>query len=550
MDTPEEKNLPSDNESSASIPIACSQHLNAETNQFEEPTEEDLMTCRREADKLPKMAILVAVVSLCERYAYYGFLGILQNYIQNRRDDPLRPGALGLGQDIASLMINCFTLVSQVTPLATAAIADSYLGHYKTLRTCFCMYAVGLAILLITSLPPLLRQGSGLPGLIVALVIISLGVGGVKSTLPPFLAEQCHASKTRIRISKTGERVIVDREATVEYAFNVYYWCVNIGGQAIVASTLLEKNIGFWVAFLICTCAIFLGLTLLFLGRKHYVNLPPDGSVLPSAWKVIYIAVRNGFRLDAARPEKVAEDTGKTVKWRDSFIEEMEKALVAVRIGVPFVVYWLCQNQLTSNTISQAANMETSGVPNDLMPDLNAITVLLCLPLATHGLYPLLRKLRISFPPVTRIALGFLLEAMAMGFAAGVQGYIYASGPCYDHPRACPASPDGSLPNRVSVAMQIPIYVFEGLGEIFSNPAMYEYAFTEAPHSMKAVLQAFFALTAAAGSALGLALTPTYKDPYLLAMYASLAGAMFVGAVGVYVLLRPRRRRADSEARS
>ena len=85
--------------------------------------------------------------------------------------------------------------------------------------------------------------------------------------------------------------------------------------------------------------------------------------------------------------------------------------------SVPFVVYWLCQNQLTSNTISQAANMETSGVPNDLMPDLNAITVLLCLPLATHGLYPLLRKLHISFPPVTRIALGFLLEAMAMSKA-------------------------------------------------------------------------------------------------------------------------------------
>ena len=90
--------------------------------------------------------------------------------------------------------------------------------------------------------------------------------------------------------------------------------------------------------------------------------------------------------------------------------------------SVPFIVYWLCQNQLTSNTISQAANMETGGVPNDLMPNLNAITVLLCLPLATHGLYPLLRRLRISFPPVSRIALGFLLEALAIGYAAGVQG--------------------------------------------------------------------------------------------------------------------------------
>ena len=82
MDTPEEKNhdRPSKNENSASIPTACSQHLNAETNHFEEPTEEDLKTCRREADKLPKMAILVAVVSLCERYAYYGFLGILREH--------------------------------------------------------------------------------------------------------------------------------------------------------------------------------------------------------------------------------------------------------------------------------------------------------------------------------------------------------------------------------------------------------------------------------------------------------------------------------------
>jgi POT family proton-dependent oligopeptide transporter len=29
----------------------------------------------------------------------------------------------------------------------------------------------------------------------------------------------------------------------------------------------------------------------------------------------------------------VAEDTGKTVKWHESFIEEIKKALVAARIG-------------------------------------------------------------------------------------------------------------------------------------------------------------------------------------------------------------------------
>ena len=69
--------------------------------------------------------------------------------------------------------------------------------QYNNLLIC-SMYAVGLTILLITSLPPLLRQGSGLPGLIVALAVISLGVGGVKSTLPPFLGQ----SSLYIRLSQ------------------------------------------------------------------------------------------------------------------------------------------------------------------------------------------------------------------------------------------------------------------------------------------------------------------------------------------------------------
>lgn len=68
--------------------------------------------------------------------------------------------------------------------------------------------------------------------------------------------------------------------------------------------------------------------------------------------------------------------------------------------------------------------------------------------------------------------------------------------------------------------------------------------------SMMAVLKAFFALTAAAGSALGLALTQTFRDPYLLAVYLSLAGITFVGAVGEYTLLRPRRTSVDSDAGS
>lgn len=175
------------------------------------PSDHELEELRKTADRLPAMAIVVIVVSLFERYAYYGFLGILresklgasnhpnhpeqitdifaENYIQNSYDDPLRPGALGLGQNLASLMINCFTLVAYISPLGAAVVADSYIGRYKALVISLSLYTIGLVVLLITSIPMLSQRGAGLPGLIVAMVWISLGLGGIKSTLPPFLGK-------------------------------------------------------------------------------------------------------------------------------------------------------------------------------------------------------------------------------------------------------------------------------------------------------------------------------------------------------------------------
>lgn len=184
-----------------------------------------------------------------------------------------------------------------------------------------------------------------------------------------------------------------------------------------------------------------------------------------------------------------------------------------------------------NNTISQAAEMQTYGVPNDLLVSVNSITVVIVMPIMTHGFYPLLRKLKIPFRPITRMAVGFFCEAFSIGYAAGVQGWIYASGPCYRHPRNCPASPNGKLPNNVNVAVQIPVYVLLGLGEVFAYPACYEYAYTKAPKTMKSMLQAVLSLAMAGAAMLGLALTPTSHDPQVLVMYASLAGVMMLTTV-------------------
>lgn len=50
---------------------------------------------RRIADSLPLSVWLIATIELCERFAYFGTVGPLQNYIQNPRNDLLRPGGIG-----------------------------------------------------------------------------------------------------------------------------------------------------------------------------------------------------------------------------------------------------------------------------------------------------------------------------------------------------------------------------------------------------------------------------------------------------------------------
>ena len=115
-----------------------------------------------------------------------------------------------------------------------------------------------------------------------------------------------------------------------------------------------------------------------------------------------------------------------------------------------------------------------------------------------------------------------------MGYAAIVQHLVYNSGPCYDAPLVCSASEDGTIPNRVSVFIQIPIYVLEGLAGIFTAPAMLEVAYVIAPKSMKSIIQAVFTLTGSVSSLMGIALTALYQDPKLVILYSLLSALMFV----------------------
>ncbi|KAJ5138897.1 uncharacterized protein N7515_003745 [Penicillium bovifimosum] len=497
-----------------------------------EPSSEQLESLKHVADKIPTAAWLVVIFSSMERFTYFAFSGPLQNYIQNPLNDTSRPGALGLGQSKATALICFLNVLTYTTVIPAAIVADGYLGPFITICVFSCFYLTGLLLLFLTSLPVSLHHNAGLGGLIAAFILIGVGVGGIKSSVAPFLADQLKKTKTRVEDRPNGQSVVIDREITIRKIYGIYYWGVNIGGLSGIATTELEKIYGFWAAFLLPLCSLAVSLVAFFIGRRRYIQHKPQAGTLMRVFKVLGLAIVPGkFSLSYATASH-QESLGRTVTWTDSFIAEFRVALIACRVWLIYPIVWLCFNQNQTNLVSQAANMQTYGIPNDMMTNLNPISVLLVIPILQKCVYPTMKRCRLDPRPTVRMTLGFICVAASMALAAGVQQIVYNSGPCYDSPRHCVV--DGRLekgPNDVSVALQVPIYVIGAIGETFFSIAGSEWAYNSAPEGMKSLLQAIYMLTLAVSSVLGIALSPTFKDPSMTIVFGAFAGVMAVLSV-------------------
>lgn len=231
--------------------------------------------------------------------------------------------------------------------------------------------------------------------------------------------------------------------------------------------------------------------------------------------------------------------------WTSVFVQEIRRGLRACRVVICFVIFYLCFNQTTNNIISQASQMEISGVSNDTIQSMNPIFYIVLNPLIQNILFPFLSRRRISFGPIARMSASFLFMALGTAYAAGIQKLIYSRGPCFTQPSACEAAVIATYddakqyrPNEISAWIQIPLHFLFAIGEIFGFVALNEFAYTEAPTNMKALVKAFEQFTAALGAALGVALGPVSKDPWMVIVYSVIAGVTAVTGIAVYATFR------------
>ncbi|KZT02811.1 PTR2-domain-containing protein [Laetiporus sulphureus 93-53] len=524
------------------------------------PTEEERLKLRRVADAIPWSAYLVAFVELAERFSYYGTTVVFTNFIQQ----PLPPhsrtgagyadgqsGALGLGQRASTAIGTFNSFWVYIIPLLGAYIADTRWGRFKTICISVGIALIGHVILVGSALPgPIEHQKLSLSIFLTAVVIMGIGTGGFKANISPLVAEQYRRTKLSVTTLQTGERVIIDPALTTARIYMYFYLFINTGalvGQ--IGMTYSEKYVGFWLAYSLPTLVFLLCPYILYLGRNRYIKTPPSESVLLTVFRMVKFQMNGRWSMNPfiiyermqspgfwtqARPSHVPPHNRPLwMTYSDGWVDEVRRGFKACEVFLWYPIYYLSLNQLNNNLTSQAATMRTDGVPNDVLSNLDPLTLVIFIPIFDFCLYPSLGYAGFRFTPLKRITAGFIMASIAMAWTASVQHSIYQRNPCGLYVATCEDADGRAVTSDLSVWLQAPSYILIGLSEILASITGLEYAYTKAPKNMRSLVMAVFLFMSAVASAIGEAFVSLSADPLLVWNYgvmsvlAAIAGTAF-----------------------
>lgn len=189
----------------------------------------------------PKGLYVCFLTELWERFSFYGMRAILVLYMVAKIDE-VNPG-LGWTKGFALSIYGWYTMAVYVTGLPGGWIADRFLGQKKTVMLGGLLLCIGHSILAIDSIT----------AFIVGLVLITLGVGGLKSNISTMVGGLYPAGDIR-------------RDS----AFTIFYMGINLG--ALISSVVVGyvgETIGWHYGFGLAGIGMLIGQAVFFFGRKH-----------------------------------------------------------------------------------------------------------------------------------------------------------------------------------------------------------------------------------------------------------------------------------------
>ena len=375
-------------------------------------------------DRLPPQTKYIVGNEACERFSFYGIVAILTNYATTLY------GGGDLAAEEAKETVHWFKMACYVMPLLGAWIADRFWGRYNTILWLSLAYCVGHA---------LLSMGvNTMWGLFSGLAFIAIGSGGIKPCVSAF----------------AGDQFAGGREHLVARIYNWFYWSINFGSFfAFQYIPQVAKKSYPW-AFALPGIAMGLATIIFWSGRRSYIRVPPARSAPP---------------VDAATR---AEDR-RTV-WR----------IVGIFATVPF--FWSLFDQQHTTWVQQGnvmAPFSALGLVFDgeTMQSVNAVLVLVFVPLFAVVAYPLLERAGIRMTSLRKMGCGFFLAGASFLAAAWVQARLDAHEP-------------------LSVGWQFLQYGLLTAGEVLISTTGLAFAFTQAPARLKSIIMSFWSLAVALGN--------------------------------------------------
>lgn len=296
------------------------------------------------------------------------------------------------------------------------------------------------------------------------------------------------------------------------------------------------------------------------------------GKVTGCVWR----AVRRRFRRDkrsSIGPRWIDAAIG---PYTEEFVDDVWGYLKVVLLFAPLPVYFALLVQQDSTWTFQATQLDTRvfgfRIEADQAKAVGPVIMLMMIPVWENLCVPLLRNCGgVVITPLRSITLGGLCAALAFLCAAilqlNIENYSYAVSDLPDDLGTSVDMLDALVANRtvtitpsiligrppiiteISILWQIPQFFLLMMGEVLLSIPGLQFAFTEAPASMKSVLAATWFLNNATGNLIVVALTELHwftRPSSVFVVYTLLKlGSMlvFVGLAANYEYRSDRQRR-------
>lgn len=272
--------------------------------------------------------------------------------------------------------------------------------------------------------------------MIAGLALITLGSGGIKPCVSAHVGDQ---------FGKNNQHLLTQ-------IFNWFYFSINLGAfLSTLATPLLLKYYGPHLAFGIPGILMALATILFWMGRDKYVHIPAQGYKM---------------------------------------FDELQKPGVLMRIlklcglFVFVAVFWALFDQSGTSWVFQAQDMDTNLFGIEILPSqlqaFNPIMILTLIPVFTFLIYPVVNKV-FTLTPLRKVSIGLFIMVTSFALITLIQTWIDA----------------GESP---SIAWQVLAYILLTSSEVMVSIVCLEFAYTQAPKSLKSLLMSIFLLSVALGN--------------------------------------------------